>query len=506
MVRSHQLRSERRSAYEPILAVAASLAIGVLVVKAPPIAFALAVGPAVILMTTRSPTVWVASAVIVAVTFRGLVELGLAPGYAQFAHVPLAWGALCVALIRGQQHSALAHRVGVWLGVLGLAVAASALLNHSEFLRGPAYLSILAEPFAIVLALLIEPPTRKERMLLVRTCFVLIAVQIPLAYFQAVTLGLGDSVQGTLYGSGAGAHVMAALVIVGAFWYVGRTTRLFSPIAIAVLAVMAGVLVMSDAKQVMFALPAALIGQRLFSSRAIAIGAIALALIYIVIHFQPLNSHYVVPYLDRAWSGETGKTAVAEMIWHEATADAGTFVFGQGPAATVSGAAYETVPAYQAQQSSLAALGLAPAQTAIDAEQIAAAVVRAKGKSAYNEPFALDSLDSGTSSGVGLFGDLGLLGFVVYSALFLTVFINLRRRKSAEGLAAASGFAMLIVLGFIHDWWEAPALTVLLGTLAAVSLTDPPPEAEVAEHQSSVDRSPSHRGGVWQHSRVPALR
>jgi len=506
MVRSHRLRGEPLPAYEPTLAVAAALAIAVLVVKAPPIAFALAVAPALILMTTRSSAFWVASAVSVAVTFRGLVELGLAPGYAQFAHVPLAWGALCIALIREHPHSDLARRFGVWLGVLGLAVAASAFLNGSEVLRGPAYVSILAEPFAIVLALLIEPPTRKERMLLVRTCFVLIAVQIPLAYFQAVTLGLGDSVQGTLYGSGAGAHVMAAIVIVGAFWYVARTTRLVSPIAIAVLAVMASVLVMSDAKQVMFAVPAAIIGQRLLSGRALAVGAIALALIYVVIHFQPLNSHYVVPYLDRAWSGETGKTAVADMIWHEATADAGTFVFGQGPATTVSGAAYQMVPAYQAQESSLAVLGLAPAQTTIDAEQAAAAAVRETGKSAYNEPFALDSLDSGTSSGVGLFGDLGLLGVVAYSVLFLTVFINLRRRKSAEAFAAASGFGMLIVLGFIHAWWEAPALTVLLGTLAAVALTDPQPEAEVAEHQSSVDRSRSQLDAVSQRSRVPALR
>jgi hypothetical protein len=481
-----------------MLAAAASLAIGVLVVKAPPTAFALAIVPAVILMTTRSPTVWVASALIAAVTFRGLVELGVAPGYAQFAHVPLAWGALWIALIRKHPQSDLARRFGVCLAVLGVAVAASALLNHSELLRGPAYLSILAEPFAVVLALLIEPPTRKERRLLVCICFVLIAVQIPLAYFQAVTLGLGDSVQGTLYGSGAGAHVMAALVIIGAFWYVGRTSRLVSPIAIAVLAVMAGVLVMSDAKQVIFAVPAAIIGQRLLSGRSIIISAFALVLIYVVIHFQPLNSGYVVPYLNRVWSGETGKTAVAEMIWHEATADVGTFVFGQGPAETVSGAAYETVPAYQARQSSLQVLGLAPAQTAIDAEQVAAAVVRAKGKSAYNEPFNLASADSGTSSGVGLFGDLGLFGFVAYSALFLTLFINLRRRRSAEALAAASGFAMLIVLGFIHDWWEAPALTVLLGTLAAVSLTDPPQEA--VEQPSSRERvAPHPLGAVPEH-------
>jgi hypothetical protein len=491
MPRRHPVSTDRWPPHAGVLAVTLSLVIGMLVVKAPTMAVAVAFLPAVMVMATRSPTVLVASALIAAVAFRGLVGLQVVPAFVQYVHLPLAWGALCVALIRGHPRSGLARRSGIWLFVLGLAVVASALLNESEPLRGPAYFAVLAEPFAIVCALLIEPPTSSERTLLLRTCVVLIAVQIPLAYVQAVTLGLGDSVQGTLYGSGVGAHAVGALVIVGAFWYLGHTRAPLSPIAITVVVAMAGVLVVSDAKQVAFAIPVAIIGQRLLSGRSIAVGFVALALIYIIIHFQPASSSYTLPYIGRALSGDTGKVAAAKMIWHEATANTGTFVFGQGPAETVSRTAYETVPANQRQWSPLQVLGLAPARTAIDAERVASAVVKAKGKSAYIEPFKLDSFDSGTSSGVGLFGDLGMLGFVAYSGLFMTIFVNLRRRRSAEALAAASGFAMLIVLGFVYDWWEVPAFTLVLGALAGLALSERRPE--IAASTSTVERPAPHR-------------
>ena len=146
-------------------------------------------------------------------------------------------------------------------------------------------------------------------------------------------------------------------------------------------------------------------------------------------------------------------------------------LLGQGPAETVSRTAYGTVPEYQKTASSLAALGITPAQKPYEAEAIAVAAVRESGNSAYQQPFNLDSFDSGTSSGVGLFGDLGLFGFAAYGGLYLTIFLRLRRQKSAEAMAAASGFAMLIVLGFILDWWEQPPFTLFLAALGGLALT-----------------------------------
>ncbi len=113
-------------------------------------------------------------------------------------------------------------------------------------------------------------------------------------------------------------------------------------------------------------------------------------------------------------------------------------------------------------------LGLAPARTANAAQDAAA---RATGNA------SLDSFDSATSSGIGLFGDLGLLGLFAFGGLFATVFLNVRRRRSPEAFAAASGLALYFVLGFAFDWWEEPAFTVFLATLTGLALTAPPRDA-----------------------------
>jgi hypothetical protein len=417
---------------------------------------------------------WVALAVIVAVGYRGLSGLHVAPGYGQFAHIPLAWGALVVALFRVTPER-LARRCLAWLALLGFAALASAVINQTEPLRGPVYFLLLAEPFAIICALLIDPPDRRGRRLLLGTCAALVAVQVPLAYWQALTLGWGDSVQGTLYGSGAGAHVIAAVVIVGAFWFIARSKAPFAPVSLVVIAAMLGIILIADAKQVTFALPAIIFAQRSFSARSIVACVVALGAIIAVLQVPTLNQGYAVGFLDRAAAGHGGKQAVSGWILRRASSDPATLVFGQGPAETVSRAAFETLPATQlsfshsgSAGSSLQVLDLAPARAAIEAEDVAARAV--------GNP-DLDTFDSPISSGLGVFGDLGLLGFVAFGGLFATVFLNVRRRRSPEAFAAASGLALYVVLGFAFDWWEEPAFTVFLATLTGLALTAPPRDA-----------------------------
>ena len=454
--------------------VVLSLVAGVMVVQSRPFAFAIAIAVATAVLATRSTVAWVALAVIVAVAYRGLSGLHAAPGYGQFAHIPLAWGALVVALFRATP-GRLGRRSLAWLGLLGFAALASTVINQTEPLRGPVYFLLLAEPFAIICALLIDPPDRRGRRLLLGTCAVLVAIQIPLAYWQALTLGLGDAVQGTLYGSGAGAHVIAAVVIVGAFWFIARSKTPLAPATLLVFAAMLGIILIADAKQVTFALPVIIVAQRSLSIRSVVVTVVAIGAVVAVVQVPALNQGYAVRFLDRALSGHGGKQAVVGVISRSASADPATLVFGQGPAETVSRAAFETLPATGLASansgsagSSLQVLGLAPARTANAAQDAAA---RATGNA------SLDSFDSATSSGIGLFGDLGLLGLFAFGGLFATVFLNVRRRRSPEAFAAASGLALYFVLGFAFDWWEEPAFTVFLATLTGLALTAPPRDA-----------------------------
>ena len=164
---------------------------------------------------------WVLCALIAALTFRGLVELEMLPSVATFIDLPLAWGALAVALIRNRPSSLLLRRHLRWLGALGLAVVLAWAFHPSEVLRPVLYLALLGEPFAIVGALLADPPSERLRRLLQGALLVLLIIQIPIAGLQFATLGPADSVQGTLYGAGAGAHVISGVVVVGAIWILG---------------------------------------------------------------------------------------------------------------------------------------------------------------------------------------------------------------------------------------------------------------------------------------------
>src|SRR4051794_32598148 len=71
----------------------AALLLGLLVTNSPDLAIlflALVVGTAALASPTAA---WVATALVVALTFKGLVTLGVLPGVATYIDIPVAWGA-----------------------------------------------------------------------------------------------------------------------------------------------------------------------------------------------------------------------------------------------------------------------------------------------------------------------------------------------------------------------------------------------------------------------------
>jgi hypothetical protein len=121
-----------------------------------------------------------------------------------------------------------------------------------------------------------------------------------------------------------------------------------------------------------------------------------------------------------------------------------------------------TVPGFANSESTLAVLRLKPAVIPVEAQDAANEV---------SHGVTPDSFNSGVSSMLGVFGDLGILGLLAYGGLLLSLFLRLRTETSPEGVAAASGFALFLVLGLIFDWWEQPPFGVFLGVLAGLSLT-----------------------------------
>jgi hypothetical protein len=164
---------------------------------------------------------------------------------------------------------------------------------------------------------------------------------------------------------------------------------------------------------------------------------------------------------DKAQGG-TPKVQVAQWLWNDARSDPVALTLGKGPAETVSLAAYYTTPGFLSASSPLHALGLRPAEIAIETDFLA--YQGEKGRSSYQ---------SAISSALGVFGDFGLAGIVAYSGLLVTLMLALTGIQSVEGTVAMTAVALFAALGFVYGWWEGPGLPAFVGVLAGVALTGP---------------------------------
>jgi hypothetical protein len=447
--------------------LALSLGLGALVAANPQIGFA--VGFAVVgAIAVAAPAGYlVGAALIASLTFKGLGTIGLLPSVATFADIAFAWTALASAILRRTLRPpasvSLSSRTTRLIPVLMVALAGAILVswafNRSEAIRPFVYIGLLGEPFAIVAALLLDPPPHRLRRGLLMVLGLLVLIQVPLAFLQAAAHGTGDPVQGTLYGAGAGAHVMSAVVVVGALWVLAQPSfpillRVSSAVAMLVIPVLA------DAKQVTFAIPALLLVTRWrHFAELIRNLSFVIVPIVVLVTLVPAGT-FAVFYLQRAEAGKSGKQETAQLVWRSIDENPATLAFGKGPAETVSRAAFMTTPLLLNEGSPLQVLGLRPAS---EAATIQAASIQASGiRSSFN---------SGISSALGVIGDAGVVGLAAYLGLLGTLLLGLRRAvPSPERAAAAGGWAMFAVLGVVFDWWEQPPFGVVLGVLAGLAL------------------------------------
>ena len=400
---------------------------------------------------------YVLVALVSALTFKGLVSLGLLPPVAVFLDIPVVWAALAMALMRRRGWSPEAARVIRWLGVLGLAVLAAWAFHPTEVVRPFLVMALLGEPFALVAALLVDPPSRRLRGALLGTALALVLVQIPLSYWQAYGAGVGDAVQGTLLGAGAGAHTMAGVVAVGVIWLLaalpqGASWRL--PLVMLLLPIP----LLADAKQGLFALPAIVVagrGRQGWGMFLLRLGVVGGSLTALILLF-PLGRAALF-FIDRTFTEGGGKVRATEMVVQEITEDPPSFFFGKGPAQTVSRSAFMTTDLFLAADSPLRGFGLEPARIP---QEVSAGL-----------PVAGTSFEGGLSSALGVVGDLGVIGGAAYAGLFLTVIRMTHRVRTPEGFAATAGLAVFGVLGLVYDWWEQPPFGVFLAVMAGLALT-----------------------------------
>jgi hypothetical protein len=455
------------------LALFVCVAVGVLLPWSTQAAF-VAVGCIVGLAALGAPTTnWVIASLVSSFTFQGLSTLGVLPSLGTVLPITISWGALVVALLRRRAVAmpSNARPFVRWLIAFSLVAIVSGLFNHVEILRPFLSIGLLGVPFVLVAAMLVDPPLERERVAVMKIAMGLILLQIPVAFWQ-FALGGGvnhggsnltgaDRIQGTFISRGGGSGVLSAVAVIGMVWLLSRRLNLWNVALAAVLAVLPFV---SDSKQILFALPIAVLATapQGLTLGYIARSGLAVGLLAILIFVLPVGK-VAIRYLhqDKAQGG-TPKVQVAHLLWSKARSDPVSLTFGKGPAETVSLAAYYTTPGFLSATSPFHALGLKPAAIAEETDFLA-----------YRGEAGRSSYQSAVSSALGVFGDFGLAGMVAYSGLLVTLLLALAGSRSAEGIAAMSAAALFAVLGFVYGWWEAPGLPAFVGVLAGVALTGP---------------------------------
>jgi hypothetical protein len=258
--------------------------------------------------------------------------------------------------------------------------------------------------------------------------------------------------------------VISGVIVVGALWILARGAGQGVQGAARIPIVVALIVIpfVADAKQVILAMPALLLaagssGSRMMSvARGVVVTASVIALFVLGAGAATEN------FLTKSREGQGGKEATAAFIWRHTSDDPASLAFGNGPAETVSRAAFMTTDLFQRGDSPLATLGLAPATLALEAQGTA---LQASGGGT--------SFNGSASSALGVLGDLGLFGFLVYTSLLVALLLRLRRVRTPEGIAAAGGVAMFLVLGLFFDWWEQPPFGVFVAVLAGLAFTSP---------------------------------
>lgn len=438
---------------------AIAFGVGALVVLRPEVglgAGALLIGAAFVASPAAA---WVAAALVAALTFKGLVSLGLLTGVATFFDIPLAWGAFFVALMKRRELSPLATTMLRWVIALAATVFLAWLFHPAEPARAILYLLLIGEPFVLVTALLIDPPTMRMQRILMGLLIALALVQVPIAAYQFVSLGPGDPVQGTLVGAGAGAHVISAIAVLAAIW-IYLDARTSFGLRVLAAASLLTIPFLADAKQVIFALPAIVLGVGSLSwRRRFLIVGLSVALLAGLLLFVPAGGT-AGNFIERAVTGESGKLIATSIVWDEISKEPSTLAFGLGPAKTVSRAAFMTTEDFLKADSPLRVFRMEPASLA---EQVNARAVSGSGGGT--------SFNSGLSSALGVLGDVGLVGLGVYLGMLLTLAGALRKLRTPGGSAALAGLVLFAVLGAVFDWWEQPPFTLFVAALAGLALT-----------------------------------
>jgi hypothetical protein len=456
------------------LAVLVGLAIGEGIVP-------LAILPAILILglvifVELSLAGWCGLLLLLTVVSRGVVMLLGLPDVLNFIHYPAALAfAVAAAHQPRREHSRLP--AGRWIAALLLLTLLSSVANATNPLRGMMFVVIVGEPILVIWAIQrwgVDAMTEARVGMMALTGLLM---QIPLGLWQGSRAGWLDSVQGTLVGHGAGAHILGGLFALGLFMWLasvvdGRHSRLTALVAGGLALGMMGA---AGAVQVILLAPIALPAIVLFQPRERSPAAgrdesrrrrgtsrIAIAsLLAIFVLSAPIWAGFITSGLSSRATDIADPSQREEVIlaMERFRSDPLQFLLGSGPGTSATRAALLLTPSYRKPGSSFEGFPLEPTPLALEYSR--------KSKSAS---FG-GSAESAASSILGVVGDLGILGLACLSFLFLGIYRASKRVKSWLVPAVAAALIMTFGLSFIDNWLEYPEFSIPLAILVGFGTT-----------------------------------
>jgi len=421
----------------------------------------------------------------------------LLPRALDFLNLPVTALAFLVVLLRpkGAPRSPNAVPLSVVFVPL-VAFGVSTVLSQSSPFRLGASALLYLQPLLAVAAFTRVPLSTRQRRTAMIAFTAVVAVQLPVALFQAAQSPIADSVQGTLVGTGAGHHVLGSVALVGfvaiaAFWR-------WSPPTVAALS-LGGLLIalLSDSKVPLFVIPAVMLALVLFrppkgASRDVLRGrrrvlggsVLMIGAVWFAVSSAGFGGDIGVKIANTA-DPSRGKQRVAITLAQDLRESAESAFFGFGPAETVSRMAQLTTPSGKQDGSPVDVLGLAPAAR-FDEYTRATRISAGQGS----------SLTSATSSTLGLLGDFGIVGLLAYGWAWLLIARRVWGTGTRFGYAVMTAWVAMPLLGLAYDWLEQPPYTLAAALLAGVALTGTTGSAQDLRRRTSAPVVTTEAGAV----------
>jgi hypothetical protein len=418
------------------------------------------------------PVTWIALAVALPWTSRLFTIGASAPRILDFMDFPLVLVAFLFAGVRylnsDRRLTPAQRRICRLLLVVTVVIILCWAFNDLyEPQRLVAGWVLALEPFLLLVAVIVTPMTARERKMLLIVTTSLLCGQLLFSLAEILLGAVGDSVKGSLLAAGAGHHVSAGGLALGFFILAKQRVPKLLTVGYGALALF--VIVVADAKQVLFILPLTLLvlgisGRRRRSGTSLVGGLVAGSLMAAASVYALLTYHassIAFDFIDRSATNGTGKVAVAQALWGDISSTFVNEVFGLGPGESVSRFAFLTTPTLLKQGSPVALLGLHASRGADHYNKIA-----------FSGPFTGNSsFTSALSSALGILGDYGVAGVAAFGALILAVIGALLRAGDRQLRSSAlASWTLLLPLAFVFDWLEQPPFTLSVMVITGLAI------------------------------------